>query len=198
MSLLQSNRIEHRKWKMLFIYNIYRMVSIVALFFLFWFSAYSRNYYTYYNLTLLGYLLFGIVCFYLTHIPRLKFELQVIWSGTIDIIVIAIFINSIGHLESGLGILLYVSVAVLSILIPGRIAIYFASVASLSLLGINIGEYDSAFQQDLSPFFTTGIYGAGFFATALTTWYLASRVRTSESIAEQWSNELFSILRVGE
>lgn len=180
------------------IYNVYRVVCIVALFGLFWLSSYSQINDTYYNILLSLYLLFGFFCFYCGSQRIVKLEKQVLWFGSVDIIVIALFINSIGHLESGFGVVLFATIAVLSILVPGQIAIYFASIASVTLLGINLFDYEYNMQYDLAPFFATGIYGAGFFATALTTWYLASRVRSSERMAEQWSNELISILRVGE
>ncbi len=196
--LTQPNRSANRQWKMLMIYNGYRLVSIVALFGLFWISSYSQINDFYYNVLLGLYLLFGLGCFYFGYYRILKLERQVLWFGSVDIVVIALFINSIGHLESGFGVVLFATIAVLSILAPGQIAIYFAAVASLTLLMINLFDYEYNFQYDLAPFFATGIYGAGFFATALTTWYLASRVRSSELMAEQWSNELVSILRVGE
>lgn len=196
--LTQPNRTENRQWKMLLVYNVYRLVCILALFCLFWVSSYSQINDVYYNLLLGLYLLFGLGCFYFGYHRIVKLEYQVLWFGSVDIVLIALFINSIGHLESGFGVVLFATIAVLSILAPGQIGIYFASVASVTLLVINLIDYEYNLETDLAPFFATGIYGAGFFATALTTWYLASRVRSSELMAEQWSNELVSILRVGE
>lgn len=196
--LTQPNRSANRQWKMLLIYNIYRLVCIIALFCLFWFSSYSQINDLYYNLLLSLYFFFSIFCIEIARRRTFKLEHQVLWFGTVDIVLIAFFIDSIGHLESGFGIILFATIAVLSILAPGRIGIYFASVASVMLLMMNLFDYEYHLQYDLAPFFATGIYGAGFFATALATWYLASRVRVSELMAEQWSNELISILRVGE
>jgi two-component system sensor histidine kinase PilS (NtrC family) len=196
--LTQPNPKAYRQWKMLLIYDIYRMVSIALLIFLFWLSDYNQLNNQVFNLFLFLYISFAFLCFYFWYHRLIQFEQQVLWCGTVDIIAIALCINLIANLESGLGVILYVSVAVLSILIPGRIAIYFASIASVTLLLVNVVDYTASFKHDLSQFFMTGIYGAGFFATAITTCYLAGRVRASEVIAEQWGKELISILRIGE
>ena len=198
MTLSQPNRFVNRQWTILLVYDIYRMVGTVFLFCLFWISGYSDIHNPFYILLLITYFIWCTLSFYFWHHRTFKFEQQVLWYGTIDILAIVLVINFIGHLELGLGIILFATIALLSIAIPGRIAIYFASLASVLLLLINAFHYVYGFENDLIPFFTTGIYGAGFFATALTTCFLASRVRASEMMAEQWANEAISILRVGE
>ncbi|AHE66986.1 His kinase A phosphoacceptor domain/histidine kinase-, DNA gyrase B-, and HSP90-like ATPase [Legionella oakridgensis ATCC 33761 = DSM 21215] len=145
-----------------------------------------------------GLFYFWISFLYLWYQRFPHFEQQVLWSGTIDIIVVVFLINKIGYIESALGILLYAYIAVLSILAPGRLAIYFAAIASCLLLAISIAAYVHGNQNDLSGFFSTGIYGAGFFATALTAWYLASLIRSSEHLAQDRAKELASMHRLNE
>ena len=194
----ELNKQTERQWRMLLIYNIYRVFSIVVLFSLHAVNLSTRFQDNYYNLALLVYLIFGLVFLYFCLHSTFKFETQVLFAGTIDIVVLVILIDSIGYLESGLGLLLYATVAVLSILTPGRLAVFFASVTSFMLLLITVARYEFGAQHDLTPFFTTGIYCSGFFATALTVWYLASWVRANEMLAEKRGNEITSILRVGE
>lgn len=198
MRITLPNPLLLRQWNLLFAANIYRLIVIVTLYILFKSPLHEQMNIMLYFFSLSLYLLFGLFCFFCCANRLFKFESQVLWFCTIDIVVMVLFINFLGHLESGLGILLFVTIAVSSILIPGRIAIYFASIASLMLLATNLAHYEYGAQNDLSPFFTTGIYGAGFFATAIVTCYLASRVRVSELMADQWANELISVLRVGE
>lgn len=195
---LKNNRLT-RQWHMLLVYNIYRLVTIGLLFSLFWFNIYSQVNAVVYSISLLIYFMFGLVFIYIWFKKTVKFEQQVLWAGTIDMIVMVLFIHVLGYLESGLGILLNVSIAVLSILAPGRLAIFFASIASCMLLSLSAVEYfyygDS---EDLSIFFSTGIYGAGFFATAITAWYLAKWVRSSEHLASDRAKELASMHRLNE
>ena len=187
-----------RKWSMLLIYNIYRLVNIVVLFGLLWVDAYNRVNIVFYCSGLLLYLVFGLVFIYIWHTRALEFDQQILWSGTVDTIVMVLFIYAIGYIQSGLGILLNVLIAMLSILMPGRLAIFFAAVASCMLLALSIFHYESNSQQGLNTLFSIGIYGAGFFATALTALYLANWVRLSERLAKDRGRELESMQRLNE
>ena len=120
----ELNKQTERQWRMLLIYNIYRVFSIVVLFSLHAVNLSTRFQDNYYNLALLVYLIFGLVFLYFCLHSTFKFETQVLFAGTIDIVVLVILIDSIGYLESGLGLLLYATVAVLSILTPGRLAVF--------------------------------------------------------------------------
>ncbi|WP_133127378.1 sensor histidine kinase [Legionella nagasakiensis] len=186
-----------RQWRMLLVYNIYRLGSVVALFGIFLLDAYHRSNWIYLG-SLAAYFIFGLIFLYLWHRRFPRLEQQVLWAGTIDVIVVVFLINKIGYIESALGILLYAYIAALSILAPGRLAIYFAAIASCLLLAISTAKYIHGTEQDLSSFFSAGIYGAGFFATALTAWYLARLVRSSEHLAQDRAKELASVHRLNE
>lgn len=187
-----------RQWSMLLIYNIYRLINIVVLYILFWIDAYNYIDVKLYCGALLIYLVFGGLCFYLWYKRSFKFKQQVLWFGTIDIIVLILFIYAVGYIQTGLGILLSAPIAMLSILVPGRLAIFFAAVASCMLLSISIFHYEHAFQQNFNIFFSTGVYGAGFFATAVTAWYLARWVQMNERLAKHRGKELESMQRLNE
>ncbi|KTC65814.1 two-component system sensor kinase PilS (plasmid) [Legionella adelaidensis] len=192
---------QSRQWRMLYIYNIYRLVSIFSLFIAFWInsSGHFTTYNYYYAAALFFYFIFGIAFLNLCRTRAIKFEHQVLWSGTIDVILMVLFIHAIGYIQSGLGIILIASIAMLSILVPGRLAVFFAAIASCMFLGIGIAQYlGSNEMNDLGSFFSTGVYGAGFFGTALTAWYLASWVRSSESLAKLQARELASMQRLNE
>ncbi len=187
-----------KKWSMLLIYNIYRLANIGLLFGLFWVDAFNRVDATRYCGGLFFYLVFGLVFLYLCYKHSPKFNQQVLISGTVDAIVVVLFIHFLGYMQSGLGVLLNVLIAMLSILVPGRRAIFFASVASCMLLGISIFQYEYDTPQSINTFFSTGIYGAGFFATALTAWYFSNWVRMSENLAKDRGRELKSMQQLNE
>jgi two-component system sensor histidine kinase PilS (NtrC family) len=148
-----------KQWNMLLIYNIYRLMTITVLFVIFWLDGFPIKTKSAYLSSLLLYLLFGMGFLFFWYKRSFKFEKQILWSGTVDIIVMVMFINALGYLQSGLGAILNASIAVLSILAPGRVAIFFASIASCMLLTISTGEYFTGDHQDLGSFFSTGIYG---------------------------------------
>lgn len=186
-----------RQWSLLLIYNIYRLINIGILFGLLWIDIYNRVSSKIYISALLIYLVFGISFLYIWYTRALKFKQQVLWSGTIDTIAMVLFIYDIGYLQSGLGLLLSAPIAMLSILVPGRLAIFFAAVASCMLLAISIFQYEYA-RQSTNTFFSTGMYGAIFFATALTAWYFAYWVEMSERLARQRGKELEGMQRLNE
>ncbi len=187
-----------RQWSLLLIYNIYRLVNIIVLFGLLWGDAYNRVNEVLYCGALLIYLLFGFIFLYIWYVRALKFTQQVLWSGTIDTIVMVLFIYALGYLQSGFGILLSVPIALLGILAPGRLAIFFAAVASCMLLAISIFQYEYGVLKHINTFFSAGMYGAIFFATALTAWYFAYWVRMSENLARHRGRELESMQRLNE
>jgi len=187
-----------KKWSMLLTYNIYRLVNIGLLFGLFWVDAYNHVNAIYYCGALFLYLVYGLIFLYVWYIRSPRFNQQVLISGAVDNIVMVLLIQAIGYMQSGLGVLLNVLIAMLSILVPGRRAIFFAAVASCMLLGVNIVQYEYGMPQALNNFFSTGIYGAGFFATSLTAWYFSNWVRMSENLAKDRGRELKRMQQLNE
>ncbi|MFC3908467.1 sensor histidine kinase [Legionella dresdenensis] len=188
-----------RQWQLLFVYNCYRVFCIVAFIALFFFTSPTFDFSDFiFGLILLTYIFWAIFFFYLQRIKLPGFNVQVLWSGTLDIIYLIILISGVNDIRSGLVILLNVTVAVLSILVPGRLAIFFAAVASSILLGVGFVHYLYDDRQMLDYFYSSGMHGIGIFATALTAWYLANRVRSSELIAEHRGIELADMQRINE
>lgn len=183
---------------MLLIYNIYRLICIAILFAAFWFASLLKPNLYYYFGTLGGYVLFSLLSLYLWYYKPIKFSQQVLLAGVIDVVVVVSLINEIGYIDSGLGILLYVYIAMLSILSPGQLAIFFAAVATCMLLSISTLKFLYNPVVDISVFFSSGVYGAGFFATALTAWYLANWVRSNEELAAERGFELANIHKLNE
>lgn len=193
---LEKNQFYEKQWHMLLIYDIYRLVTIALLFGVLWFDLNKYSYSLNYFFALFAYLVFGFIYLVAWYGKSIRYEQQVLWSGIVDIVALVLIIYFLGYLETGLGILLNASIAVLSILVPGRIAIFFAALASCLLIGIGLTQYFYGNEDNLSMIFSTGIYGTGFFATALTSWYLASWVRSSEALAQHRGKELASLQRL--
>lgn len=189
---------EYRQWRTLLVYNLYRLLSI-ALFlgmYLLCYMSYSHPILFYTLLFFYG--VFSLIFLYLCHTKKIGFELQVLFSGTIDVIAVSSMLGIIGNMQVGYGILLNITIAALSILVPGRLAIFFAALASSLLLCGNVVQFIVNGQQDLGIFFSSGIYGAGFFATALTALYLSHWVRQSEDLVRRRSDELAGMQRINE
>lgn len=185
-----------RQWRMLFIYNIYRIICVGVLMLVLLLDNRINSAYYFFALSL--YFLYSVGCLYLWRIRAFTVEQQVLWSGTMDIIWMSLLIHEMGYMQAGLGVLLNATIAVLSILMPGQLAIYFAAIATCMLLGSSALDYANGVQDSVTVFFFSGIYGAGFFATALTAWYLARWVRLSEHLVHVSGKELASMQRINE
>lgn len=194
----QQQHSNSRQARLLLIYTIYRLISIFIFLGIFLYNSPQYLQPAIYYLLLGSYFLAGLVFLYLRSTKFIRFESQVLISGTIDILMVSVFLILLGVLQSGFGILLNVAIAALSIMVPGRLAVYFAAFASCLLLAASTGQYILTDQKSLTIFFYSGIYGAGFFATALTALYLANWVRASENLAKHRSQELAGLQRINE
>jgi len=198
MTIRLTKNTEDRQWRMLLIYGIYRLMTIVlfsGIYLLGFIYSIDSNLYC---SILLIYGLLALTFLYFWFSRKITFNRQVLISGTIDVIAISAMLSIIGNLQSGYGVLLNATIAALSILAPGRLAIFFAALASCLLLCGDLIQYFFNDQKDLGTFFYSGIYGAGFFATSLTAWYLAHWVRMSESLARHRSFELAGMQKINE
>ena len=195
----QPENAQIKQWQLLLIYNFYRITCILFFFVFFIFSApYYNSRDFFYLIILFFYLILGLFSFYFCKKRALGFDKQVFIYGALDIIFITVLIGFIGDMQSGFVILLNVTVAALSILVPGKLAIFFAAIASSMLLGISFVEHIYGENLTFRSFYSSGIQGASIFATALTALYLAHRVRISEKIAYRRGNELASMQRINE
>lgn len=197
MSIRQIKDTEDRQWRILLVYDLYRILSVVLFLGIYLFSFINKSHSLLFFSILFVYFIFALLFLYFWKAKNPWFDKQVFISGTIDVIAVSSMLSIIGNMQSGYGILLNVTIAALSILVPGRLAIFFASLASCLLLCGSFLQF-IVNNQDLGTFYYSGIYGAGFFATALTAWYLSNWVRMSERLAQYRSYELASMQKINE
>ncbi len=189
--------IRERKWRSLLSYNVYRVFSLFLMVGL-WLS----NHKAYGNFPLLWitifYSLFSGLAFVAWHFKQPRFPTQVLISGVIDIVILSLYVTFLNQLESGLGVLINVNVAILSLLVPGRLAIFFAATASSILLIISGIEYLYRVVPDTGIFFYSGVHGVGLFATAIVAWFLAKRLQSTELLARQRGSQLADMQKINQ
>lgn len=143
------------------------------------------------------YLLLAIVFAWFIYKRFPRFNLQIAIHTLIDIIMLSLLMYSSSGLSSGFGMLIIIAVAGGSILREGRIAILFAAIASLFVLGHEL--YIQFFRYfDTVNYTHAGILGATFFITAVIGNLLAARVRESEALAEQQAIEINELAKLNE
>ena len=124
------------------------------------------------------------------------FESQTKIQLVIDILVITLLIHASGGLKTGLGSLLLVVVVAGGSLIPGRIAVFIAAVATLSIL-LQAG-YSQIAGDDVTKYSHAGMLGATFFITALLAQSLAKKMQKSQGLADQRAKDVNKLALLNE
>ncbi len=175
-------------WSLLKIFLTYRFV-LASLFLLLFYNHYGpsllgvRNklLYIYGSQAYLGLSILSAICItwrltgYTTQAQLLIFS---------DIVIITLLMHSCGGVNSGMGVLLAVSIASSGLLIGGRCSLVFAALASLAILA------EQTYSNQANPFeggaFSyAGMLGASFFTIAFLSHILAKRSEQIVQLANQ-------------
>ncbi|BAZ95011.1 signal transduction histidine kinase [Thiohalobacter thiocyanaticus] len=201
-ALRNADRQDSLTWKPLRFLTLYRLVLAALLVLLFFLLPGARNLGSdnpwLYAVVSLGYFLFALVVGFSTRLRRPGFQLQVLLQITVDILAIVLLMYASGGLDSGLGILLVLAVIAGAMLMPGRMAFFFAAVATLALMAEFAYRYLTYAGLDSSQFTRVGLLGITLFTAASLAWLLAKRIRESEALAEQRGVDLANLARLNE
>jgi two-component system, NtrC family, sensor histidine kinase PilS len=109
-----------------------------------------------------------------------------------DILILTLVMHACGGVNSGMGTLLGVSIASSGLLIGGRCAMFFAALASLTVLAEQIlADYSGSFQSTSYTF--AGMLGASFFTIALLSYIMAKRSEQTLQLANQQKNTIIKL-----
>ncbi|MBU0498558.1 MAG: PAS domain-containing protein [Gammaproteobacteria bacterium] len=114
-----------------------------------------------------------------------------------DAIAIPLLMHAGIGVSSGMGILLAVSIALTSLVLPGRLVLFHAAVATFGLFS---GIFFFRGVDDLSPGDLTnaGLLGAAFFVIATLAAILSHRAGVSESLVRRQAADLDDLSRLNE
>ena len=176
-------------------YNVFRVASIAALLIMTqwampapfggnaWLSGWLMMYA---GLVVLGLLL-----------PRVRMSLE--WAITLslagDIALLVIYMHQYGGVQSGFGMLLLPFLAVASVLVTGRLALFHAAMATLAVFGSVMLDVLGGMSVP-RELFQSALLSIASFVTSSTTWLLARKVRESERLAAERGGQLASLNRV--
>ncbi|MFN2308132.1 MAG: ATP-binding protein [Gammaproteobacteria bacterium] len=144
----------------------------------------------------LSYLGVALVAGFTARLRRPRYAIQVFVQVLVDILAIVLLMHAGGGLESGLGILLILAVAVGGLLLPGRLAYFFAAIATLAVLAeFSLSALTGRGGED---FTRAGLLGGVLFTTAVVAHLLARRIRETEALAEQRGVDLANLARLNQ
>ncbi|WP_444938318.1 sensor histidine kinase [Microbulbifer sp. JMSA002] len=114
-----------------------------------------------------------------------------------DILVFLLLIESSGGLNSGLGYLLLINCSIGSILLDRRMSAFFAALASLGVIGLELYNLMSGkgTSQDIVA---AGSLGLLLFATVSALQYLSVRIRSANIRADQQSRQAAHLQRLAQ
>lgn len=137
--------------------------------------------------------------FFITGMIRRRpgLDTQVIVHTMVDISCIIMLMHATGGIRTGLGMLLIISISMTSLFLHKRVTILFASISALAVISEQI--YSQFVYTDYTPAFTqAGLLGILIFITAVLSAYTAKRLKESEKLAEDASQELETIIQMNE
>ena len=203
---LQSMPVERRTygdafWRSLLYFNAYRLAvalvllgAVMALGEEVPFASTSRHAYLFTNLI---YLFFGVLAFGAIFPRKPPFAVQLAAYICADIAFITLMMHFSGGINSGLGLLLLVSLAAVGLISRGRLTLFFAALATIAILGehtyqvVFLGGSTSLYAQ-------AGLLSVGFFATGWLAHSLARRAVAIEAIVAQREIDLANLAQVNQ
>lgn len=115
-----------------------------------------------------------------------------------DVVLITLLLHASGGLASGLGLLLFITVATGGLVLSTRLSVFFAALATLALLLEHSWEVFLGGRFSFETLPQVGILGLLLFATAGLTRMLAARLRASEALAHRRGIDLANMALTNE
>lgn len=188
-------------WRALRFFSVYRLIIAVLFVGLFWLTELPKPLGVFdthlFWITTHGYLMAAVAFFapLQSRVPR--FPYQVAGQVLTDILALTLIMYASAGISSGFGLLLVIAVAGGSLLKPGRIAYFFAAVATIAVLGEELYAQLVRFYP-LPNYTHAAVLGITFFITAFICHALARRIQESESLAESRAVDLQNLAQLNE
>lgn len=115
----------------------------------------------------------------------------------VDILLITVMMHSSGGVQSGLGMLIAVAIALGSLSLVGHTALLFAALGSLAVLTERIYSH-IVHAFDETAYTQAGLLGISFFALALLAHRLGRRAAESEQLADQRGSDLANLAEIND
>jgi two-component system, NtrC family, sensor histidine kinase PilS len=144
------------------------------------------------------YVLFAVAIVSITHMARTLGWLAILTTLLIDIVAAVLAISAMNDARIGIAMMLAVNLAAGALLLPLRLALFLAALATLGVLGralLNLPHMATADDRD---FLESGLFGMAYFAIVVLCNVLGRQLRASEALAEQRSIDLVNLAQVNE
>ncbi|HUG03489.1 MAG TPA: hypothetical protein VML92_03560, partial [Steroidobacteraceae bacterium] len=188
-------------WRVLGLLNLYRLIVPSVLIVLAALAsrpqplgAASPALYYY---TLIAWFVTGVICIGLLKTRWPTLQKQAYIHIAFDVVAVTLLMLTSAGAASGVGLLLIIPVAAVSILLPSRIATSIAAIAALVVLGQQIALWFSG-GADPSDLTQAGLLGGVIFIAALAVGPFARRLRESEALVRQRDLDLANLAELSQ
>lgn len=188
-------------WRSMRFSHLYRFViacGLVAYYF-FWQEPPWRDDYNsqLYLKLATSYLAFGFIAAFLSWLKVVIIDRRLTLITIIDIGFIVALIYAAGGLESGLGLLLVLATASASLFSQGRLALFYAAIASIALLLEQSYQFVT-WAQDKVDYTHAVMLSLSCFATAWLAHSFSKRTIKSEALASQRGVDLENMAQINQ
>lgn len=186
------------EWRLLQVYLYYRLLLSLSLLAAYFFAERKTGLsgsldQQLYFATIATYFVLAILSLLTARLRTGRLGIQVFIIIVTDIVAIGILEYANGQANSNLTILLVVTVAAGSILVEGKLAIFFAAVATLVVLYKQVygAVLKGSFSQD--ELIQSALIGIACFATSILAQQIARRLRESAELAGRQAKDLANL-----
>jgi len=142
------------------------------------------------------YLAFSIINLFIGARSATDLRVNVAIALVADVAATTIVLYAIKNPPGGIAMLLMVNVGAAALLLPPRLAAFFAALATLGVIGQSfLGRLVESEDRNLIEY---GLYGFGYFATAALCFGLGKQMRETEALAEQRGTDLLNLSQINE
>lgn len=188
-------------WRSLRFFSVYRLIVAGVFFFAAAFYGGAPNLGSLdiklFRFVSAAYLFGAMLLLWTVNFVRRGFDLQLTAQVMLDVTALTLLMYSSGGAASGIGVMIFVVLAGAGLVGQGRMAIFYAAVATLAAL-VEQSYHVLHFGEDLGSYFRTGLTSIGYFGTAIAARLLARRVVANESLALRRGIELANQLQINQ
>lgn len=180
------------RWKSLKLYNAYRLLITLLLLVTqgllnndsWWQNVNANLFVDYFSVVSVAYFIFSIISVIFTWLEKPNIDITLPIQILVDIGFIVMLMHAQASNQASLGLLLIITTASASLISEGRLAIFYAAMASIGILLEH--SYRVFFIGNTADNYTPAVLlSLGCFATAWLAYSLAKRTQESELLASQ-------------
>ncbi|WP_295876309.1 ATP-binding protein [uncultured Zhongshania sp.] len=149
-------------------------------------------------IAVIGYVLFALLALFIHTLFSQRYsQTQLFFEFFVDIGVIMVMSYCSGSAESGLPLLLIVTISAASIVMPSQLSLAIAALATISTIS-EVAAHTLSERVSAQRFIVAGMTGTAYFSAAIAIRYLSSRIVKTQQLAERRRADIEQLSRINQ